>query len=365
MTPRPRFRKRRGRHVRIAGAVLAACAFCAGEAALASGSTLPKPKQSKALEKAFARDHSHPRDAQIVNMRTSTVNHRWSLVRWTVPPHKAASGRSWVSDSAKARPKIIVYDSTYVGSPPKPAKSKPPRKVKKDLHRGLWLRITYTGNGQENGNGKYSMPMSCGGPEGTATWTEGLQGTFSWTRTVEVDLDSPSDLEFKNGEIVAGDFTTIQTDPTLGSGHDAWTENYTDSSGCTAPDHSTWTWTYKALKVPIDILFDQRGALISSPLYCASASPSPNASCANSTSRWSDVYHNLTVGVPLNVGLGGIGSTSTGPWNVSFPRWVPNADGSETSTTKGLCDVLAQWDSCADTLNWSGQVKVDVFNSGS
>jgi hypothetical protein len=50
----------------------------------ANASTLPSPKAAKALERAFARDRRHPRDAVIVNMRVSTVDRSWYLVKWTV-----------------------------------------------------------------------------------------------------------------------------------------------------------------------------------------------------------------------------------------------------------------------------------------
>jgi hypothetical protein len=318
-------------------------------AAEASAARLPSAKQAKALEHAFARDSSHPRKAAIVNIRVSTVNPKWSLIKWMVPGGKARSA----ARQKTAKPKIInLGSSTYSGPPkqPKPAKHPPPA-VEKDLGNDMRLVLTYTASGSENANWSANGDDGCGG---TQNEMGSFSAPFSWTATWIINVDKPSYREFGPDGLALVDFPGKSGNPTLGRADESFSD--TVSSSCGSGDiTTTCSQRYDAVTSPHDFLFEPQGVFMPIPLAPGSGSCSDGRNPYNNyTARWQPT--DAVAGIPLQIG--NFGGFNVGPFDVSFPRSVPYADGPATSTTKGPCMTKG---GCSDTLGWSGSVTIKVF----
>jgi hypothetical protein len=173
--------------------------------------------------------------------------------------------------------------------------------------------------------------MSCGGSAGTLTYRDGHSDSFFWISTTTVDLDEPvADSERWDGKgnhLLAAAFTAKAADPTTGSGTDTVTSSYTGTSGCTANEHSSRTYEWRAsTRDSIPELFvgtgDEwpLGAFLYGPRFQCTARPEK---CADDPSHWFQLG-DASVVVPLRVDLGGVGETNLGPWKVSYPHDVQN-----------------------------------------
>jgi hypothetical protein len=309
---------------------------------------LPTGAEARGLKAAFARDRSHPKRVAIISMRVSTVNPRWSLIKWAASSRKARA----------AAPKIIIISgsSTYSGPPskPKPATRKPPRPVKDDLDKDLTLLVTSTVSGREDASYSGSNPTAeCATPD---TFSGSLHSTFSWTGSWKIDVDKPAEQFDASGNLDFVNYRSTPVDPTIGNAGDNFSD--TTSYGCGGTQTTTCVARYKTLHFPFDFLFDRRGVLIPNPLQPVSRSCSDGTAPDDYyTSRW--LGTNTGAGVPLQIGM--FSGFDIGPFQVSFPRSAPYANGGVTSTTKGVCDGR-QNDNCTDTLNWSGTVSVKVLS---
>jgi hypothetical protein len=318
-------------------------------AGTAGAARLPTGAEARGLKAAFARDRSHPKRVSIISMRVSTVNPRWSLIKWAASSRKARTA---------APPKIIIISgsSTYSGPPskPKPATRKPPRPVKDDLDKDLTLLVTSTVSGREDASYSGSNPdVECTAPD---TFSGSLHSTFSWTGSWKIDVDKPAEQFDASGNLDFVDYRSTPVDPTIGNAEDNFSDTTRD--GCGGTQTTTCAARYKTLHFPFDFLFDRRGVLIPDPLQPVSRSCSDGTAPDDYyTSRW--LGTNTGAGVPLQIGM--FPGFDIGPFQVSFPRSAPYANGGVTSTTKGVCNGREN-DNCSDTLNWSGTVSVKVLS---
>jgi hypothetical protein len=339
----------------------------------ASAARLPNAKEAKALAGAFQRDDSHPSDAVVANMRISTADRHWSEVRWFVPHNR------------KQKVKIItLHTSTYSGGPkhPKPATSHPPKKVKRDLKHHLVVVLTSTGSGQEDASLSGSAP-SCAETESgdniPFTFQASLHSTFSWTATWKINADQVLDyLQDDDGNAIAVIYVEKATDPTIGSGTDSYAYSNNDDfpeCGDTAFEVSC-NPTYTVLKEPALAVFTSTGVNIVSPFE------EPTGTCSDGApvlshydARWSSApdptlppdaavdhrgFFDENAIAPLSI-VSSFG-IETGPASLSFPGSVSRPDDPNVeSTSAGLCENPETYDTCTDTLNWSGEAKLDVL----
>ncbi len=302
---------------------------------------LPTGAEARALLRAFKHDRSHPRGASIASMRVSTAG-PWSRVDW-VPP--AASG----SRATTAVKIITVRSSYYSGGPKHPAPAKrPPPKTRKDLDNHIHLRLGVSVTGREDASESTSTPTT-GDCLGVDTGRITSNATFSWTEHWDIDLDgigNPLLLQF-----VSHDLT-----PFLGSANDALTSTSQDCDGqpatvtCTTtagPDHSS------ALTFIDDTGVTLPSALTPTRRDCSDGSAPDNYDMP----RWLRTA-DLAVKIPLLAGAGGIVNVRD-RYDVSFPASNPSPDGPSTGTGLGLC--RSTFDTCSDTISWSGTVTARVL----